>query len=327
MENQVVDRLTNENLVAVDSLKELTRGYILNCRCEGKSPKTVKFYHDNLNHFLWYAKQQGYPENPNRISPNHIRAFLTYVGSEPVRWGATSTTACRPTSQITVRHYYRVLFTFFKWLKEEEIISDNPVAHLKTPKIEQKVIQALSRKDVEALLNKCPAKTMLGVRNRAIILMLLDSGMRVSELSNLRLTDLDRDTGAIMIKHGKGNKQRIVRIGSTSQKALWRYLTLYRRGDSDRLFLTKTSKPLQAEAIELIVRRLGKKANLSGIHIHRLRHTFAINYLRNGGDIFSLKYLLGHSSLTMVQNYLASLDAEDAAKCHSRVSPVDRLFD
>jgi site-specific recombinase XerD len=113
MEKQIVDHLTDENLVRIDSLKALTQGYLLNCRCEGKSPKTVEFYGNNPNHFLWWLEQQRYTDDPAKIGPNHIRAFLTYVDTEPIRWGATSTTACRPAGPITVRHYYRVLFTFF----------------------------------------------------------------------------------------------------------------------------------------------------------------------------------------------------------------------
>jgi site-specific recombinase XerD len=164
MGKQFLDRLTGENLVRVDSLKALTQGYILSCRCEGKSPKTIRFYGDNLGHFIWWLEKQGYSDDPTQISPNYIRAFLAYVGTEPIRWGATSTTACRPASPITVRHYYRVLFTFFKWLQQEELVSDNPVAHLRTPKIEQRAIQALIPKEVELLLNCCPPKTLLGCR-------------------------------------------------------------------------------------------------------------------------------------------------------------------
>jgi len=91
------------------------------------------------------------------------------------------------------------------------------------------------------------------------------------------------------------------------------------------LFLTKTSEPLVADAIKLIVRRLGKEAGISGVHIHQLRHTFAISFLRAGGDVFSLQYLLGHSTLVMTQRYLQSLNAEDAMKAHRRFSPLDSL--
>jgi site-specific recombinase XerD len=156
-------------------------------------------------------------------------------------------------------------------------------------------------------------------------MMFLDGGLRVSELASLELVDIDMDTGAIVVRHGKGGKQRIVRIGSATQKALWRYLTVHRRENSDRVFLTKTGEPLEADAIKLMIRRLGKKAGIPEVHVHRMRHTFAISFLRAGGDIFPLKYLLGHSRLSMVENYLKSLNAEDAARAHQRFSPINNM--
>ena len=127
------------------------------------------------------------------------------------------------------------------------------------------------------------------------------------------------------MRYDKGGKQRIVRIGATSQKALWRYLTVYRRGKSDRVFLTRSGDSLEGEGIEVMVRAAGKRAGIPDVHVHRLRHTFAVQFLRCGGDIFTLRYMLGHSSLGMVQRYLGSLNADDAARAHQKCSPVDNL--
>ena len=100
---------------------------------------------------------------------------------------------------------------------------------------------------------------------------------------------------------------------------------MYHTGKSDRLFLGSNREPLEGTGIKLMIKRLGKKAGLKGIHVHRLRHTFAISFLRAGGDVFSLQYLLGHSTLSMTQRYLQSLNAADAAQAHSRFSPMDNL--
>jgi len=204
----------------------------------------------------------------------------------------------------------------------EGFIADNPLDHLKTPKINHKVVQALSPSEVERLLNACSGKSMLDVRNKAILCVLLDTGLRVSELANLKLEDVDMNTGAIIVRHGKGSKQRIVRIGSKAQKALWRYVTIYRRGDSDSLFLTRSGESLDVVGIKILVRRLSKKAGVK-IYAHKLRHTFAISYLRNGGDVFTLQHLLGHATLHMTQRYLQSLSDDDAMKAHRKFSPLD----
>jgi site-specific recombinase XerD len=325
MERPLVDHLTSQNLVSTTSLASLVQGYILNCRCEGKSPSTVGTYEEHLRRFLAYCQQKGIPDQPGKLGAHHLREFLWYVASEPVRWGGGPATARRAAGQSTVNHYYRVLNTFFRWLEKEGLIPENPLANLKPPKIEQKAIQALSQADVEALLDRCSPKKHLGCRDRAIILVLLDSGMRVSELADLRIADVDMKTGSVLVKNGKGGKQRLVRIGSAARKALWRYLALYRRGNGDRLLLTRNGEPLKTNAIKLMVRRLGKEAGVPNVHVHKLRHTFAISFLRAGGDIFTLKYLMGHSSLVMVQNYLKSLNAEDAVKAHERFGPVDHM--
>jgi site-specific recombinase XerD len=128
----------------------------------------------------------------------HIAEFLSYVQTEAVRWGATSTTACRPPNETTVRHYYRTLYTFFRWHCEEGFGTDNPLSQIKTPRIRRKVIQALTPDEVQKLVTALPSKTTLGCRNRAILMMFLDTGMRVSELANLSLDNLQTDTGAIL---------------------------------------------------------------------------------------------------------------------------------
>ena len=325
MERPLLDHLTSQDLVSTTSLASLVQGYILNCRCEGKSPSTVTTYEEHLRRFLNYCQQKGIPDQPGKLNACHLRDFLWYVASEPVRWSGRPTTARRPVGKSTVNHYHRVLSTFFRWVEKEELISENPLAHLKPPKVEQKAVQALSQADVEALLDRCSPRKHIGCRDRAIILVLLDSGMRVSELANLTIGDVDMKTGAVLIKNGKGGKQRLVRIGSAARKALWRYLALYRRGKSDRMFLTRDGEAMKASTCKLMVRRRGKDAGIPNVHVHRLRHTFAISFLRAGGDIFTLKYLLGHSSLVMVQNYLKSLNAEDAMKAHERCGPVDHM--
>ena len=132
------------------------------------------------------------------------------------------------------------------------------------------------------------------------------------------------DDGSILVRHGKGNKQRLVRIGSKAQKALWKYVTLYRKSTSNRLFINRNGEPLNLIGVQILIKRLGDKANVK-VHPHQLRHTFAISFLRAGGDVFSLQYLLGHSTLQMTQRYLQSLNANDAANAHKKFSPLDNL--
>ena len=128
----------------------------------------------------------------------------------------------------------------------------------------------------------------------------------------------------MLIRQDKGGKQRVVRIGNKAQKILLKYLTPYRRSTSNHLFINRYSEPLDVLGIKMLIKRLGERARVK-VHPHKLRHTFAISYLRSGGDVFSLQYLLGHSTLQMTQRYLQSLNAEDTMNAHRKFSPLDNL--
>jgi site-specific recombinase XerD len=276
-----------------------------------------------LRNFSWYCKEQNFPEI-QKLTAVHVRHFLWYLASEPHRWNSTSPAAKRQVSSTTVNGYFRALRTFFNWLEREQLVIENPFRNLKPPKIDKKVIQALSPTEIDRLFKLCSGKNMLDVRNKSILSVFLDTGLRISELTNLTLDDVDMDNASLLIRHGKGNKQRIVRIGNKAQKALWKYVTLYRQGNSNRLFLNRTGEPLGVLGIKILIKRLGDRVKVR-VHAHQLRHTFAVSFLRAGGDVFSLQYLLGHSTLQMTQRYLQSLNANDAANAHKKFSPLDNL--
>ncbi len=165
----------------------------------------------------------------------------------------------------------------------------------------------------------------LGSRNRAIILILLDSGLRVSELAGIHLEDVDTERGWIKVK-GKGAKERVVRIGSTAQKALWRYQIYRPKNQYSALWLTEEGKPMASQGIQESVRRIKVRAEVTSEgNCHRFRHTFALAFLRKDRNPFNLQYLLGHSDLRMTRHYVSTLGAEDALKAHETASPADML--
>jgi len=163
---------------------------------------------------------------------------------------------------------------------------------VKPPKIPERVIQPLTPDDIQRLLDQCDGRTALGTRNRAIILLLFDTGMRLSELANLIVPDIDFERGAILIREGKGQKQRIVHMGSYCQKAVWRWVTIFRESSTDSLFVNREGQPLQARAVQMLIKRSCTRASVAGSSgCHRLRHAFSIEFLRAGGDLISLQYL------------------------------------
>lgn len=315
------------------SLKSSVRGFVLTERTDGKSPKTVEYYEGNLRRFSWYCERQSWPDDVRLITEWHIREFLAYVASEAHRWGLNgngSESSQRQASHSTVHHYYAVLRAFFNWCVMEGFLTESPVAKVKMSNPKLKVIQPYAAEEIARMVAVCDydyqhnAK-FLGSRNRAIILILLDTGLRVSEIANIGLEDIDTERGWIKVR-GKGDKERVVRIGTTAQKALWRYLMYRADNVTSALWLTEEGTAFQSDGIQAMVKRLKQRAGVTSKgNCHRFRHTFALNFLRADRNPFNLQYLLGHSDLRMVRHYTATLGMEDALKAHEKASPVDLM--
>lgn len=307
------------------TIENLTQGFKLTCQTEGKSPKTIEWYTGFLERFRQYLTMKDYPYVTDQIDKVHIREFIRYLQTE-----ARTPRGNKSLSPATIQGYVRTLKAFFSWLTREEYIRDNPMTKIPVPKAPVKVITTFNNEQITRLIQLCNKSNGLGHRNLAILLLLLDSGLRVSELTNIELDDVNLVEGYIKIRCGKGNKERFVPIGSLVQKSIWKYINHHRPQPITqrvkRLFLCDYGIPLTKSGVQQMVRRYGKQANITGVRIscHTFRHTFAKKYLVNGGDIFSLQRILGHSSLASVRIYL-NLFTSDIKKQHQRFSPVDNL--
>jgi len=246
---------------------------------------------------LWYAEQENWSDDARLLTKWHVREFLGYVGGEVNRWGVAgngSESSSSKASPRTVHHYYRALHSFFIWAVKEGFLADNPVAAVKVAKPKRRVIKPYSLSEIQALLSVCHwdyqhnAK-FLGSRNCAIVLVLLDTGLRLSELANMTFADMDTERGWIKVV-GKGSKERVVRIGKTAQKSLWRYL-IYRPDNArPEIWLTEEGKPLHGPGIQSMIDRLKRRAGINEKgRVHRFRYTFGLNFLRADGNPFNLR--------------------------------------
>ena len=197
------------------SLRSLVNGFVLTKQTEGKSPRTVEFYSENLKRFLWYASKQDWPDDIRMLTEWHIREFLGYLANEKCRWGLEgngSETSQQKASHTTVHHYFVVLANFFGWVVREGFLPENPTAKIKVAKPKDKVIKPYTQEEISRMLAICDydyehnAK-FLGSRNKAIILVLLDAGVRLSELLGMTLQDINTSNGNIRVM-GKGNKEK-----------------------------------------------------------------------------------------------------------------------
>jgi len=185
-------------------------------------------------------------------------------------------------------------------------------------------LEPVSLDTVALMLKHCKANTFTGDRDKAILLFLLDTGVRASELLSLNITDINQTTGEVLVRQGKGNKPRYVYIGKHSKRVLRKYLR-NRNDNNPALWVTHPyveSGRLTYSGLRSLIKRRAKQAGIEAPALHDFRRAFALNFLRNGGDIYSLQNLMGHADLRVLRRYLAQT-TEDLQVAHRNFSPVD----
>ena len=224
----------------------------------------------------------------------------------------------------TIKSYVKGIKAFISWLYKENYIFEDLSAKLALPKAEKKVINVLTDNEIKKLFSVFNTKTFVGIRNYCICALMLDSGLRKNEVVRMQLSDLHIAENYVIVK-GKGNKQRIVPLGLKSQKYLVKYMVMRPAFVvSKALFLTKNYEPIKQGTIDKEFKKLKKVFLTRRIYPHLLRHTFATRYLENGGNIYALQQILGHSSLDMVQKYVHLTQSKNAVY-FTNFSPLDNI--
>jgi integrase/recombinase XerD len=310
-------------------------GYFISMAADGYSQNTIELYRWGLELL------QDFLEDPKveDINKNDLQNFMAYLQNEYVyqRPGYDP----KPLAPASIENIWISIRSFYNWARPELGLASRPDKRLKRPGFKPRQIVPFSEDEIKALLkatktkkeakpSDCAsykAKRPTASRDRAILLALLDTGLRVSELARLRIMDINLHTGEVhVMPYGAGRKTqpRTVYLGSAARKAVWRYLNEREETfDEDPVFLTRENRPMDRNSISWMVKRCGERAGVPNVHPHRFRHTFAIQFLRNGGDVLMLQRLLGHSSLEMIKNYVR-LTNSDAQRAHRSASPVDR---
>ena len=290
-------------------LKDWAIEFIKSKKIEGLSPNTIRIYEQQLKHFMTFCEGQML-ERISQITSSDIRNYLLYLHEEGHNPGG-------------VHVGYRILKTFLRWydLESEPENWRNPISKVKAPKLAEEPLEPVDLKIVSSMLETCDS-SLLGKRNRAIMLFLLDTGLRARELLSIDLEDINLITGNVLLRRGKGSKPRTVFIGKETKKAVRAYLR--ERNDTlDALWVTDDRKKCLAYGgLRALLERHAKFARVDTPSAHEFRRAFAITMLRNGTDLVSLARLMGHTSLKVLQRYLKQLP-EDLQQAHRRAGPVD----
>ncbi len=292
-----------------DYLAILIESFLIDRRSQGLSPETIDFYTKKLKYFLKYCEGQALTQL-SQLTTDLIRRYILEL-SETHNPGGVH--AC-----------FRPLRSFLYWVEDEEIMPQgwkNPIRRVKAPKLPTEPIEPIQVEDIYLLMKTCGGNYS-GVRDKAMMLGLLDTGARAKEFLNINMEDVELATGSVMIRQGKGRKPRMVFLGRKTIRAIRAYLRA-RRDNNPALWVSVHGDRMTYNSLRCLLRRRAELIELKEIPTpHDFRRAFALIMLRNGVDIFALQKLMGHSDLQVLRRYLAQTD-EDVHTAHMKGSPVD----
>lgn len=295
-----------------DPLSRAISEFLIDRQARNQSAETLRWYRRCTGLLAEFLRAQDV-QRVEDVTATHIRGFIVHLGERGHNIGGV----------VTV---FSGAKAFLRWYMEEYSPSGwNPLAKVKTPKRTRERLDPLNLSHFQAMVDATPRRTFNGDRDRALLMVLLDTGVRHQELTNLDVGDLDANTGAVVVRRGKGGKGRVVFVGAKTRRAILAYYRHRESLDDDLpLWTRKSGERLTKWGIRQLVRRAAERAGVDTPGMHEFRRAFAINSLRNGMDVATLQRLLGHSSIEVVNRYLALVD-DDLRAASGKFGVVDSL--
>ena len=277
----------------------------------GLATNTIHAYRRDLKKYTKYIAKKNF-ENPDQVKREHIAGFM----QSEKQGGMSATSISRRLAAIKMFH---------RFLVRERLSKEDPTGLIETPKLWKRVPDVLSQAEVEAMITAASGRRWQNVRDQAIVELLYASGMRVSELVDLKVEGVNLEVGYIRCI-GKGRKERIVPIGKRAQTAIKRYLDtvrpkLIKKNFTPNLFLSRLAKRLSRQSVWKIIQFYADKAKIKKtVKVHTLRHSFATHLLERGADLRSVQEMLGHSDISTTQIY-THVDKERLRTIHKQFHP------
>ena len=295
--------------VSVFPLLDWISAYLTDCLSRGLSKNTICFYREKLDNFIKYCRTNNLHEIET-LTANDLRNYFIGLQENHSKGG--------------VHAFYRTVKAFLNWYELENEFSawKNPINNISIKPPNLQPLEPADIHAIKAILKTCK-NDYVGIRDKAIYLFLLDTGVRASELLALDHANINPITGVVQILHGKGDKFRTVYLSKKSRLALRKYISLKTTIEGP-LFTSQENIRLKYGAIRAMLRRRCIRAKVPNQTLHSFRRLFAITMLRNGVDIFSLQMLMGHADLQVLKRYL-KLASSDLENAHSKASPLNNL--
>jgi len=309
-------------------ISEAIKGYILDCKVRGRSHRTVEWYEQKLNYVARWLIEEEDAQRLEQVTVAMLRAFVLHMHAAPV--GRTTVNKNGDTTRIsplTVKGYVQVIKGFFNWCYREELVENNISERLKLPSVPDYLIPVFREDHIKSMIDACDLSTTLGYRDYVIILVLLETGIRISELCGLRIQDVHDDYIRVV---GKGTKEREVGVSPGVAKHLWKYIYRHRKVHHEaehRVFINRYGEPLMPTGVDQLLGDIKERSGITGVRVsaHTFRHTFACMYLEQGGEIYKLSKLMGHSAVDVTEEYLKNFNIRAARRDQEKFSPVQAL--
>jgi len=321
--------MTTANKLAIPT-SQLLDEYKFCLEAMNRSPKTISWYLAILEKYFAFQTSNQMLKPVQELGAAELRAYILHL-RQTTRW-ANSPYIRKATGKLSpysIQGEVRAIKAFWGYLEKEGYIDKNPLARFPLPKVPQKPVHILSSEQIMTLLSQTDRHTATGAKYYTILLILLDSGLRISELVHIMMKDLDLQHNCVRVL-GKGSKLRTVPISNLTRKEINRFIISFRpqlyQVESPYLFPRSDGTPISINSVQQLLRRLARKIGLDGMRCspHIFRHTFATQSIANGANVFVLKEIMGHSSLTTTMKY-THLQPHDLQVQHAKFSPVANL--
>lgn len=316
-ELKLLDR-GNETKEFVESFKVAIELFIQDCELRNLRPHTIKYYHNEFNAFLSNLTEQGidtqrlkpYDFTEEHAKENVILYMRNYKGNKIV----------------SINTRLRALRALFNFLHKQRHIPNNPMENIKLLKDRKSIIATFTKDQLRKLFKQPDLKTFTGIRDYTIMMLMLETGIRVNELSGLSLNDVRWEDGLICIRNAKSYRERLVPIQSEMKQQLKKYIAVRGYVDSEAIFVSVDGSRLSKRGIQERITKYGHMAKIKDVRCscHTFRHTFAKLSVQQGANIFELQTILGHTSMEVVKVYV-NLFGSDVRDSHRKFSPLKVL--
>lgn len=282
------------------------------------SENTISNYSYDIKYFINYLTDERKLSDIQNVDEETVEKYVFFLRNQKNKNGEYY-------SVKSINRYISTLKSFFKFLLSERVISKNPSEIIESPKTARNLPQVLSVREIDSMLSKTDNSDVLGLRDRAIMEVMYASGLRVSEVTSLVISNILTGEGILRI-FGKGSKERIVPIGSSALQYLGKYIEksrpyLKKPYSDDTVFLNHRGRKMSRMAVWNIISKYAKTAGIKkSIHPHTLRHSFATHLLEGGADIRIIQEMLGHSDISTTQIY-THVDREYLIEVHKTYHP------